>query len=228
MYLRAVPFNMGLSNFGICTLEWKLGWGKDGNCVHFLHCFRVLTGVWFSPVCPRSAGIKCCWATDSFSAFNFYTWMETWSWNENNRVWRTGKSLRLFPWMDLHEPVDSIIWLYIFNGVQIYLRTWITRLATRLHFERQYQLLVSLRCTTNGHTWHTAIVLLCQSHASLERYSFTWWSGQKKIQILAGDGHDSGVQTNNSRPSSTCRGVGLIQGTSVYCDWVHSIGRSER
>ena len=93
MYLRAVPFNMGLSNFGICTLEWKLGWGKDGNCVHFLHCFRVLTGVWFSPVCPRSAGIKCCWATDSFSAFNFYTWMETWSWNENNRVWRTGKSL---------------------------------------------------------------------------------------------------------------------------------------
>ena len=134
MYLRAVPFNMGLSNFGICTLEWKLGWGKDGNCVHFLHCFRVLTGVWFSPVCPRSAGIKCCWATDSFSAFHFYTWMETWSWNENNRVWRTGKSLRLFPWMDLHEPVDSIIWLYIFNRVQIFLRTLITRLAAPLTF----------------------------------------------------------------------------------------------
>ena len=164
--------------------------------------------------------------------------METWSWNENNRVWRTGKSL------SKTISMNGSSWTSWFNYLIIHIQ-WGTDLFKNMNHQTCHPLtfwtpvssasLTPLgRCTKNGPTWHTAIVLLnlpvtCQP-GKIFIYLVKW---PEKIQILAGDGHDSGVQTNNSRPSSTCRGVGLIQGTSVYCDWVHSIGppgigRSER
>ena len=155
--------------------------------------------------------------------------METWSWNENNRVWRTGKSL------SKTISMNGSSWTSWFNYLIIHIQ-WGTDLFKNMNHQTCHPLTfwtpVSSASLTPLHDkWPhlthcncTSLPVSCQP-GKIFIYLVKW---PEKIQILAGDGHDSGVQTNNSRPSSTCRGVGLIQGTSVYCDWVHSIGRSER